>query len=146
VTGAQEIEIELGVARTYRRARRAMRRAMAEPLVENFHEWRKHVKDHGYQLRLLRCLWPEAVAGRLAAVERLSALLGDERDVAMLAGAIAAEGRRLGRTGRRHALTTTIDQRRVRLLARAIALGEELFTERPADFLDRLRGQPLVAA
>src|SRR3954453_10568943 len=44
---------ERGVARAYKRGRKAFRKALADPTVENLHEWRKRVKDLWYHHRLL---------------------------------------------------------------------------------------------
>jgi CHAD domain-containing protein len=145
VATARQFDLEAAFEQTYRRGRRAMRRAMTEPLEENFHEWRKLVKDHGYQLRLLRATWPVAVKDRLAEVDRLSEILGDERDISLLAQVVAGEITIRRRVGRRRALPDVIDQRRVGLLAKAMELGERLFWERPAQMLVRFRGWQAAA-
>jgi CHAD domain-containing protein len=140
VTTSSPVDLEAAFVESYRRARRAMRRAMAEPLEENFHEWRKRVKAYGYHLRLFQDIWPDAGHDRWAEVDRLSGLLGDERDVAMLAHVVVGGMEYVRLTREQCALIEFIDQRRVKLLAAAIDLGERLLTARPALLLDRLGG------
>src|SRR6185503_10567362 len=49
--------LRVGFTRTYRRGRKAMVAAYAEPSEVNFHEWRKHAKYHWYHMRLLEPVW-----------------------------------------------------------------------------------------
>ena len=42
-----------GLAKTYKRAAKALSVAQAEPSPAAFHEWRKRIKYHGYHVRLL---------------------------------------------------------------------------------------------
>lgn len=51
---------------TFLRGRKAMRRARRQPSDENFHEWRKRVKDLLYQLRLLEAAWPGIIEAHAA--------------------------------------------------------------------------------
>ncbi len=139
VARANEGDLQAGFEESYRGARRAFRRALAEPLQENFHAWRKHVKRHGYHLRLLREIWPEGVRERLSEVDRLGELLGAERDVAMLADLVAGGIRSLRPTRDEAAVIEFVEQRRVGLLADAIERGERLMAGGPADLFARLR-------
>lgn len=71
-------------ARTYRSARRRMYDAFAKPSSDSFHEWRKQVKHHGYQLRLLQPLWPKFYGAQEKLVDELADALGEEHDAALL--------------------------------------------------------------
>jgi len=75
-----------GFLKTYKRGRKAMRRAGEEPSVENYHEWRKRVKYHRYHLRNLRKVWKPVMKAQRKQVKKLSTLLGDDHDIAVLAG------------------------------------------------------------
>lgn len=134
------LHLELGFAEVYRQSRRALRRVLADPSEENFHELRKRVKDHGFHLRLLRDTWPRAIDDRLRDVDRLSEMLGCERDLAMLGHALmgAAGDSRL--TGDARALFAFVDQRRVKLRADTLELGRMVLSPGPAELLARLRG------
>lgn len=125
-----------GLARTYRRARRAMRRAADDPSPERFHEWRKRVKYHSYHLRLLAGPWPEVIGARRREVERLGELLGEEHDAAVLAAHVTEE--RLGDPWARDLVSARAASLGERLRAAARQLGERLFVERPQRFTRRI--------
>lgn len=74
-----------GFLKTYKRGRKAMRQAGNEPSVGNYHEWRKRVKYHRYQLRNLRKVWKPLMNAQHKQVKKLSSLLGDDHDIAVLA-------------------------------------------------------------
>ena len=134
------LHLEQGFVEVYRQARRALRRVLADPSEENFHELRKRVKDHGFHLRLLRDTWPRAIDDRLRDVDRLSDRLGRERDLAMLGHALmgAAGDSRL--TGDARALFVFVDQRRVKLRADTLELGRIVLSPGPGELLAWLRG------
>lgn len=73
-----------GAARSYRSARRRMRAAYELASLEGFHEWRKQVKHHNYQLRLLKPLSPRLYGAQLKLVDELAQALGEEHDTALL--------------------------------------------------------------
>ena len=70
-----------GLARTYRSARRAQKRAGLEPTGEHHHEWRKHAEYHWFHARLLRRVWPDRMEHRVARAKKLSTMLGDHHDL-----------------------------------------------------------------
>ncbi len=80
-----------GAARCYRSARRRMQDAFAAPSPESFHEWRKQVKHHGYQLRLLQPLWPKLYGAQEKLMDELADALGAEHDAALLHQKLTSE-------------------------------------------------------
>jgi CHAD domain-containing protein len=102
-----------GAVEAYRRGRAATRAVRREPLVEALHGWRKRVKDLWYHQRLLRGLWPAVLKAHAAETKRLSELLGDDHDLAMLADALGDDAE----------LGPLIAERRAELQADALALG-----------------------
>ncbi|MCQ9933930.1 CHAD domain-containing protein, partial [Staphylococcus aureus] len=89
----------------------------------NLHEWRKRVKDHWYQARLLRPIWPAIMDPHVAAADTLGEILGQVNDLAVLRDrleaapleeALRSEARDLA--GLRHGA----------LMAQAIPLGRRL--------------------
>ena len=54
--------IEPGLKESYRRGREACRLAGQQPSPENFHDWRKHVKDLWHYFCLLYPAWPRGSA------------------------------------------------------------------------------------
>lgn len=83
-----------GLERTWARAQAAMAAAEAERAgafhAEPFHEWRKRVKAHWYQARLLAPIWPEMMAPHIKAADDLGEALGIHNDIAVLVDWLAA--------------------------------------------------------
>jgi CHAD domain-containing protein len=125
-----------GVERSYRRGRRAMRRAAAEPSDENLHEWRKRAKYLWYHLRILERTLPPPLAGSVEEANLLAEALGDHHDLAVLRQDLFV--RELP-TPRRPALVEAIEQRQAELAAAALAQGRTLYARRPRAFTRKLR-------
>ena len=123
-----------GLARTYRQGREEMSRALADPSTENVHRWRKRVKDHWYQLRILRQAWPGPLGETVAAAHELTELLGDHHDLAVL----AADLRTRTGLGDTAPFEAAIERRQSELLDAAVAIGRRLYAEKPKAFRRRL--------
>lgn len=138
-----------GVEKTCRRGRKAMAAAYETPTAETFHTWRKRTKYYGFQLRLLRPLWPAVFKAQGDAASRLGDLLGDDHDLAVLAATLEhelaheleqeqeQEQAPLGTDGAVEALFALIQQRRLTLQQQARPLGERLFAESPGALIAR---------
>jgi CHAD domain-containing protein len=124
------------VKRAYRRGRRAMANAAADPSEESLHEWRKRAKDLWYQLRLLSPAWSGPLEAAADEAHRLTDLLGDHHDLAVLRQDLGE--RRLGEE-ETQALEAAIDARQEQLAAEALDLGRRLYAEPPKAFTRRLR-------
>lgn len=124
------------VRRAYRRGRRAMASAAADPIEENFHEWRKRAKDLWYQLRLLGPAWSGLLGPVAEEAHRLTDLLGDHHDLAVLREDLRE--RRLGEEETR-ALEAAIEARQAELAGEAFDLGRRLYAEPPKTYARRLR-------
>jgi hypothetical protein len=78
-----------GLERGWSAAQKAMHRSLRRPDAEALHLWRKRVKDHWYHARLLAPIWPAMMAPHIALAGALGETLGDARDSALLAAALA---------------------------------------------------------
>lgn len=125
-----------GLARTYGRARTAMKQALAQPSADAFHEWRKRVKYHRHHCDLLRDLWPRPMKTRASELQRLADMLGDEHDLAVLAATAGGASDRNSRS--QQALLVLIDRRRTALQQAAEPLGRCLFAEKQDAFRRRV--------
>jgi len=137
---AEEFDgIEGGLVATYRGARKTMAAAYDDPSAENFHEWRKQAKYHGYHMRLLRELWKPVIRSLRKEVDELSDLLGDDHNLAVLYKTLLASPDRFGGQRDLQALLGLIDRRSAELRVEAKTLGARILAEKPKAFGRRFR-------
>jgi CHAD domain-containing protein len=123
-----------GLQRIYRRGRRSMRAAADEPIDEHLHEWRKRAKDLWHALQILRPADPKRMKARARRAHRLSDLLGDDHDLAVLREHVAKTAFPAEQEATRTALLSQIDRRRARLQREAFKLGARVYGRRPKSF------------
>lgn len=128
-----------GLERSYRRGRVALRAALTEPTDDRLHEWRKRAKDLWYHLRILQDAWPAVLGQAAEEAHRLSELLGDDHDLAVLRGMAEQDGE-VEDPGEREELLDLIERRRAQLRQEAAELGRRLYAEKPKAFAARFRG------
>jgi CHAD domain-containing protein len=128
--------VDAAVVRTYRRSRRTLKAAEKDRGEAEFHEWRKRAKDLWYELRLFSAAWSGPLEATADEAHKLSDLLGDHHDLAVLREDL--HERNLGE-GETVALEAAISRRQEELAAEAFPLGRRLYAERPKDFSHRLR-------
>jgi CHAD domain len=126
------------VTDSYRRSRRAMKRARATGQSASVHQWRKELKTLWYQLRLAQPL-TTGVAPLIADLKRLATELGDDHNLVVLAATLRgcrdlrsmrAEIRQIDRLAARM---------RQSLRRRAFVLGRRLHIRKPKAFARWLR-------
>jgi CHAD domain-containing protein len=129
--------LESGLLRSYSRGRRLFAQAQVGGEMEALHEWRKRVKDLWYHERLLGPTCGPTVRGHVKDLDRLSDLLGDDHDLALL---------RQGLTQPREpvpvdldAVVKLIDHRRSELQTEASGIGERVYAETPKAYRRRMR-------
>lgn len=126
-----------GLTRSYRDGRKALRRVRKAPDDARFHEWRKRVKDHWYHSRLLRGLWSGPMDARIAELKRLSDLLGDDHDLAVLKGTVEeVAGENLSSRAKKR-LLRKVFRRQARLREEALVLGRRAYAEKPKRLRER---------
>ena len=120
--------IESGLRSCYGRGQRAMLRACDKRDDAAFHEWRKRVKDLGYEMRILRELWP-AVLGRLRKqLDKLGDLLGKHHDL-LRSAALKQIDDISGKTVRQ--FLELVESRKLELQTEAQTIGERVYAEKP---------------
>lgn len=127
-----------GAQKTYRRARKAMAGADATPTTAAFHEWRKRVKYHWYHTKLLKGCWPKLAKPWAKEAHRLSDLLGDEHDLALLHATLLETPDRFTDRDTLQAFTGLVERRRAELRSASFRLGTFLLFEKPKRFGQRL--------
>jgi CHAD domain-containing protein len=128
--------IEDGLVRTYSRGRDAFERARRAGQMEALHDWRKRVKDLWYHERLLAPICGPAVGGQVKDLDRLSDLLGDDHDLALLRQELTPPSPPMAVD--LDALVGVIDFRRGELQGEARAIGERVYCESPKAFRRRM--------
>lgn len=123
-----------GLARTYRRGRRAFRAAEEEPTAEGLHEWRKRVKDLWYDHTLLRELWAPVMTAVADEAHELSDRLGDDHDLVVLSAWVH------GHLDPDPVFSDAVIGRREVLQREAFALGKRLYAEKPSAYMRRIEG------
>jgi CHAD domain-containing protein len=129
VAGAEAVAP--GFRRSYARGRGALADVLDEPTTEALHAWRKRVKDHWYQTRLLRPLWPPVLKATASELSDLADLLGDDHDLAVLRASLHADPDRFGGEVVTDTTTAFIDRRRATLQREAASLGRRVYADRP---------------
>jgi CHAD domain-containing protein len=124
-----------GLALTYGRGRAAMTLAHKTGRGEDFHEFRKRVKYHGYHARLLVPVWPVLMEPYAVLLDDLGEVLGESNDLVAFAPIVAASELK---TGARVALEDLVVEERRRLEARALVVGARVFAEKPKAMARRM--------
>lgn len=129
--------LSAGLQRSYGRGRDGYVAVRERPGDEGaVHEWRKRVKDLWYQLRLLRDAWEGVLGATADELDRLSDLLGEHHDLAVLVEDV--EQRMPQPDGDAARLVKAARARQADLLGEALPIGERVYAERPKRFAKRL--------
>jgi CHAD domain-containing protein len=123
-----------GFGRAHRRCRERTDAALRDPSTATFHAWRKAAKDHRYHLELLRELWPAVLGAQEDELHRLTDLLGEDHDLAVLRDDLHADPDAYGGIEAIAVVTAVLDPARSRRQHRAAALGRRCVAE-PTDVL-----------
>lgn len=124
--------VEPGLEKTFRDGKKALAVARKSGTREDFHEWRKRVKDHWYHIRLLEKVWTEVMEGYEHSLKELETALGDDLNLAMLRNRVASTSNATG-------LIRTIDASRQELRERALAIGERVYAGKPRQFIRQMK-------
>jgi CHAD domain-containing protein len=123
-----------GLDRAHRRCRDRTDTALRDPNTATFHAWRKAAKDHRYHLELLRELWPAVLHAHEDELHRLTDLLGEHHDLAVLRDDLHADPEAYGGPEAIAVVTVALDPARARRQDRAAVLGRRCVAE-PTDVL-----------
>jgi CHAD domain-containing protein len=119
-------QIERGAERIARRARRACRRGYGKDAPPRRHEWRKREKDRLYAASLLNGAWPIERKRRKKTGEKLSDVLGHERDALLLIERLAIEPEAAGAEKAHDRALAALTRRAHKLGRRADRIGQRL--------------------
>ena len=128
--------ISPGIKWSYACGRSGYQKALAAPIPENFHEWRKRVKDLWYHLRLLLPIWPEQIGAAAQALSQLADFLGDDHDLVLLQEQVKKTDNLPPEE--LEALEGLVELRHKELRNAALAIGVRFYAEKPSVFCKRL--------
>jgi CHAD domain-containing protein len=131
--------IEAGLERTFRDGRRAMAKARKTGRREDFHEWRKRVKDHWYQVRLLQKIWGGVMVAYEQSLKDLEDALGEDLNLALLEERVKAMASQNGHSVKAPGLDKTVDAARKEYRHRALEIGDRIYAARPREFTRQIR-------
>ena len=117
------------VCKIYRRGQRALATTIEDPNTENFHGWRKRVKDVWYQLRILQPLNRTVLEEMAHDAEVLGELLGREHDLDFLRARLERESGDEVLARELAQLQKLIGKRCKRLRRDALELGRRFYAE-----------------
>jgi len=129
-----------GLHRVYRRGRRRMALAYADPAAqpERFHDWRKRVKYLWYHLEILEPLWPPVFQEWVRELHHISDLLGDAHDFMALHDLLISEPEMFTDKAELAGLLPLLAERRRELEEMARPYGRRLYAEKAAAFSQRI--------
>jgi CHAD domain-containing protein len=128
-----------GVGRTYADGCGELAKVRLDLSDEQLHQWRKRVKDHWYQTRLLAPSWPKLMQLRSDSLKRLADMLGDDHDLAMMQQLMQTEPQLFGDQALLERLGIALARRRGELQSAALKQGDELYRVAPKALVARWR-------
>jgi CHAD domain-containing protein len=126
------------LCKIYRRGQRALAETIDNPEPENFHAWRKRVKDVWYELRILQPLNRTVLEEMAHDAEVLGELLGTEHDLDFLWARLEKEGNDEALAGELTQVHKLISKRCKRLRRDALELGRRFYAEPSKAFAKRI--------
>jgi len=126
------------VCKTYKRGHRALAKAIDDPTAENFHAWRKRVKDVWYELRILQPLNRTVLEEMAHEAEILGELLGSEHDLEFLGTRLEKESGDAALADELARIQKLITKRCKRLRRDALELGRRFYAEPSKAFAKRI--------
>jgi CHAD domain-containing protein len=128
-----------GLEATFRAGRKALSRAQKHPRAENYHEWRKRVKDHWYHIRLIEDLWTDVMLGYEKSLKELETWLGDDHNLVVLRETVEATPEFYGMSKEVAALFDLMESYQKELRGNALSLGQRIYEEKPKQFVERMK-------
>jgi len=126
------------VAKIYKRGQRGLAKTINDPEPENFHAWRKRVKDLWYQLRILQPLNRVVLEEMAHDAEVLGELLGREHDFDFLLERLEKESGDEALRDELAQLRKVISKCGKRLRTNALELGRRFYAEPAKAFAKRI--------
>jgi CHAD domain-containing protein len=124
----------------YARGRQAMAAAKKQPTPENYHEWRKRVKDHWYHVRLLEDMWTDILKAREGALKDLETWLGDDHNLVVLREKLHGDPDLYGGKKNVDVFTSVMDEYSKELREKSLVLGSKIYEQKPKLLVREMAG------
>jgi len=128
-----------GLERTFRDGKRALAVARSTGRTEDYHEWRKRVKDHWYQVRLLNRVWENMMSGYEQSLKELETALGEDLNLSLLETQVQELARQDARRFPISSLSRSIAPARHDLRQQALEIGAKVYAQKPREFTSQLK-------
>jgi CHAD domain-containing protein len=130
--------LEAGLRSTYRRGRKAMRRATTSGQAADFHEWRKQIKALWYELRLVQ-EGGKTMQRDVEALHRAETWLGDDHNIVVLCAELSKSRSIDGAKSDLDALRETANRYQSDLRRRAVAGTRHIYAQGQGVFVRRVK-------
>jgi len=127
-----------GLEATFRRGRKALARAQKHPRAENYHDWRKRVKEQWYHIRLLEGLRNPEMQASERELKDLEEALGADHNLVVLRERMVGEPAYYASKAEVRRVVRAMDAYRKELSDEAFRLGERIYAESPGHFTRRV--------
>ena len=134
---ADNTTLQKAMRKSYRRGRRAMKEALAQPQAENLHEWRKQVNHLRHQVQILQTLKIVVLKKTLKASRALAQTLGLHHDLAVLSQRLS-QFKTAGRETELNKLVQLVQAEQASAQTKAAKLGHQLYRTSSKAFLQAL--------
>lgn len=128
-----------GLESAFRAGRKALRVALKHTSNENFHEFRKRLKDHWYHVRLLEDLWTADMHKCEKRLKDLQNCLGDDHNLVVLREKLQSETAPAASCKDVERLSSLIDDFQSELRKSAEDLARSIYEEKPREFTRRIK-------
>lgn len=133
VPDSEFLTIAQGFEGTYRNGRKTLKRAVAEPSVDNLHCLRKRVKEHWYHVRLLDGALRVGPEPREKTLGELQECLGDDHNLSVLKDVLASEPSSFGGKRIVPAVLELIGRAQKELRTAAFASATRIYAPKPGE-------------
>jgi len=149
--GADGFEaIAPGLEDVFRRGRKAMAAARENPIPENWHTWRKRVKDHWYHVRLLAGVWDGSMPAYERRLKDLETWLGEDHNLVVLREKVTSEPNFYGSPAQIALFGRLIGKYQRHLRGAALELGGQIYGPKAQEIVKAMRrmwdSQPAAAS
>jgi CHAD domain-containing protein len=124
--------------KVYKDGRNALDHIGSQARPEDYHELRKRVKDHWYQVRLLEKVWSDVLRGYEKSLKELETQLGDDHNLVLLQQVITQSPKAYGTDSEVERVLKAIEKKQQDLRDQSIAAARRVYAEPPRRVTDRI--------